>query len=209
MPTTDRIPDDLPSEELVLAAIERAERHRAWDGPGVTRSSVVEHLGLRHTSHSSRRLRPTYEALLTAGLIDQPRRHGLKLWGLTSRGRKRLQAARREGKVGPLPESPQHQAWREAHDAAVEHIDRLRRQLRRTLEDVAILLKPDRETNSDTWFNASERLKRACWRVGAATYCLHEWSEPDDSRADIDHGPNRGRRNPWNWDGRDAEQLPL
>jgi hypothetical protein len=201
MPKTDRTPDDLPSEELVLAAIERAERHRARNDPGVVHSVVVDHLGLRHSSHTSRRLRPTFEALQAAGLIDQPRRLGLKLWGLTSRGRKRLEAARREGTVNPLPEAPQHRAWREAHSAAGEHIDGLRKELRRTLEDVAILLKPDRDASSDTWFNAGECLQRACNRLGSATYCLHEWSEPDDCQADTDQSGRPGRRNPTQWDG--------
>jgi hypothetical protein len=202
MPKIDRTLDDLPSEELVLAAIERAEGHQAGNGPGVSHAAVVDHLGLRRSSHTGRRLRPTFEALKTAGLIDQPRRRGLKLWGLTSRGRKRLQAARRDGEVGPLPESPQHRAWREANSAADEHIEGLRKELRRTLEDVAIQLKPDREASSETWFDAGERLQRACNRLGSATYCLHEWSEPDDSRADIDEGQRPGRRNPARWDGR-------
>jgi DNA-binding PadR family transcriptional regulator len=199
MPTTDRTPGELPSEELVMAAIERAELHRSSNAPGVLRACIVEHLGMPHTWHTSRRIGPALHALSAAGLIDQPHRQGLKLWGLTSRGRERLEAAHRAGTVGALPESPQHQAWREAHDAAVEHIDGLRRELRRTLEDVANLLKPDRETDSDTWIAASEGLQRNCWRVGAATYCLHEWSEPDDSRADIDESGRTGRCNLRNW----------
>src|SRR5664279_2463756 len=39
---------------------------------------------------------------------------------------------------------------------------------------------------SDAWFELAERLQRAARRLGSATYCLHEWMEPDDDRADID-----------------------
>jgi len=39
---------------------------------------------------------------------------------------------------------------------------------------------------SDAWFELAERLHRAARRLGSATYCLHEWMEPDDDRADID-----------------------
>jgi hypothetical protein len=30
------------------------------------------------------------------------------------------------------------------------------------------------------------RLRTAAWRLGSATYCLWQWSEPTDDRADID-----------------------
>ena len=37
------------------------------------------------------------------------------------------------------------------------------------------------------WFELSERVcGGATWRVGAASYCLYEWVEPQDERADID-----------------------
>jgi len=42
---------------------------------------------------------------------------------LTSRGQQRLDALR--GDIGALPESPQHQEWREARTAAGERIESL------------------------------------------------------------------------------------
>ena len=39
---------------------------------------------------------------------------------------------------------------------------------------------------SDAWFLIGHRLQRACWSLGAASYCFHEWAEPDESRADVD-----------------------
>jgi hypothetical protein len=39
---------------------------------------------------------------------------------------------------------------------------------------------------SDRWFELARRLRGACWSLGSATYCLYEWAEPDDARADID-----------------------
>jgi hypothetical protein len=39
---------------------------------------------------------------------------------------------------------------------------------------------------SDVWFELAEELRAAARRLGSATYCLHEWMEPSDARADID-----------------------
>jgi hypothetical protein len=39
---------------------------------------------------------------------------------------------------------------------------------------------------SDAWFELAERLHRAARRLGSATHCLYEWTEPDYDRADID-----------------------
>lgn len=36
------------------------------------------------------------------------------------------------------------------------------------------------------WFEMANRLRTAAWRLGSATYCLWQWSEPTDDRADID-----------------------
>jgi hypothetical protein len=38
--------------------------------------------------------------------------------------------------------------------------------------------------DSDVWFGLAGRLKKGCWQLGSATYCLQEWPEPDDARAD-------------------------
>jgi hypothetical protein len=48
------------------------------------------------------------------------------------------------------------------------------------------LLEAQARGESDAWFDVAERLRRAAWLVGSASYCLCEWAEPDDAQADID-----------------------
>jgi len=107
----------MPSKELVLAAIERAELHRMKhddpilyrgkpDRPGVLLATVKEHLGLVRGGWSTIRLRPTWEELKAARLIEQGRANGLVVWKLSSLGQKQLDRARQAGDIGSLPESP-------------------------------------------------------------------------------------------------------
>jgi hypothetical protein len=199
MPTQKRIPEEPPSEELVLAAIDRASRHRRNERPGVLLSSVKQHLGLARHGGITRRLRPTWVALQTAGLIEKSRRQGLTLWGLTSAGVRRLQAAEQGGQLEALPESPQHRDWREARGAAVAHIDRLRDELRAALANTASLLDAQQPADSDAWYEVSRTLKKACCHLGSATHCLCEWPEPTDARADITPEEYRGRRDYRRW----------
>jgi hypothetical protein len=200
----ERLRDDLrPFEPVsdagVLVAIERAERHRGRGGePGVLRSTVADHLGFIHSSWTTRRLRPHLDALRSAGLLSDVRRHGLDLLALTSAGRGSLTTSRRV-LMAALPESPQHRLWRHSRVIAGERIDGLRRQLLATLDEARTLL--DRtDAPSDEWFKLAPRLEKACWRLASAMYCLREWPEPDDARADVDEGEFRGRRNVWQWD---------
>jgi hypothetical protein len=201
------------SDELVLAAVERAERHREREGEGVMMSDIAEHLGFVHGSWTTRRMRPQIEAFIAAGLLVRSRRHGVVVWGLTSSGRRRVA---REGESVVLPESPQHRVWRHARTLAAERIDGLREQVRGVLEDATGVLDAD-GVRSDAWFALAERLQSACWQLGSTTYCLSEWAEPDDARADVDDrrepgdedvdpeelGAVRyrrsGRRNVWKW----------
>lgn len=163
------------SDDVVLAAVERAERHREREREGVMMSDIAEHLGFVHGSWTTRRLRPQIEAFIAVGLLVRSRRHGIVIWGLTASGRRR----------GVLEESAG------ALDAG--------------------------GVRSDVWFALAERLQSACWQLGSATYCLSEWAEPDDSRADADDrmepadegiDPDElggvryrrgGRRNVWKW----------
>ena len=200
MPKSDRTPDEFPSEELLLAAIERAETHQRGDKPGALLATIKEHLGLARGGWATRQLRPKLDALHDAGLMEHSRRHSLNLLGLTSSGRARLEAVRHAGKLGDLPESPQHRKWREGRIVAGERISEFREDLRQVLDEAIGMLDHDGQIPSDTWFEVSERLKHVCWHVGSATHCLHEWPEPHDSHADIDEqGPN-GRRNTRMWD---------
>jgi len=202
MPKKERTPDAPISDDLLLAAIERAERHRGYDHtPGVLLSTIKEHLGLPRHGGTTRKLRPQLEVLKNAGLIEQFRLKTFDLTTLTSTGRARLDAVRDE--IGPLPEAPQHQAWREARAAARERIAEFRGGLRGVLDEAIALLEADHETDSATWFEFSERLHHASRLFGSAIHCLREWPEPDDSRVDTDDPPYRqhGRRQIRGWDG--------
>ena len=100
------------SDALVLAAAERAERHKPRGGQGVMLGDVFAHMGFLYNGAATRQLRPRLDALLSAGALEHTRRHGIKLWVLTSKGRRRLAQARRKGDAVELPESPQHRKWR-------------------------------------------------------------------------------------------------
>lgn len=198
MPTKKPTPDELPSTELVLTAIGRAERHRRSDGPGVLLADVKEHLALRHTGWTTRQMRPQLTELESHGLVKQIRRHGLNLWGLTPDGRQWIEAI--GGDIGPLPESPQHKKWREARAAARERIPEFRAGLHHALTEANALLETTPEADSDTWFERGASLNRACRTLASATHCLYEWPEPSDARADIDDSKHRGRREIGRWD---------
>ncbi|MGO9761520.1 MAG: hypothetical protein ACLP1Q_09725 [Solirubrobacteraceae bacterium] len=201
MPTQKPTPEQVPSKELVLAAIERAERHRSsGSSPGIGLSTVKEHLGLPSHGGTTRKLRPYLQALEDAGLIAQFRHKGCDVMTLTTRGRERLDAIR--DKIGPLPEAPQHKAWREAQAASSERIAGFRGDLHGALAEATALLEADHEADSATWFEYSERLRHAARLLASAIHCLREWPEPDDSRIDKDDPPyrQRGRRNTRGWD---------
>jgi len=83
-----------------------------------------------------------------------------------------------------LPESPQHQAWRAARALAEWEIEQFRSAMADVLTEATALL--DGSGSSDGWFEMADRLRKAAWRLGSATYCLLQWSEPTDDRADID-----------------------
>ncbi len=179
------------SDILVLAAIDRGERHSQVEG--VQRAHIAGHLGFVHSAVTTRRLRPQVDALIAAGAVRRFQRGGSNVWGLTSSGRRRLTRARRAagGSLG-LPESPQHWKWRHARAEAAERFDGLRQEVRDSLKEAQSLLD-DGQARADDWIGLSTRLQKRCARLGAATYRLHEWAEPDDMHADIDE-PHRGLR---------------
>jgi hypothetical protein len=199
MPARKPTHEEPPSEGLLLAAIDRAYRHRRRRvNPGVRLASVKEHLGVASGSAGTRRLRPVWDALHAASLIELSEPRGQPLWRLTSAGVARLQAARQSG-VLELHESPQHRDWREARSAAREQIASFRAELRTALADTADLLVIEPPTDPGSSREAGERLQNACSRVGWAVYCLSEWAEPDDSEADIAPDSCRGRRDSRRW----------
>lgn len=118
--------------------------------------------------------------------LEPMRRHGVRVWVLTSTGRRRLGHARRRGKVAELPESPQHRAWREAKTAAAAEMGGFFQSLRDSLGEAVRLLDAEPAVASDAWFELGVRLAHECRRVGSAIHCAREWPEPDDASADID-----------------------
>jgi ribosome-binding protein aMBF1 (putative translation factor) len=194
-PMMSNVVVDAVSDVLVLAAIDRAERHRGRDVPGVPIWTVLGHVDVAARSKRAREVRLRLDALVAAGSLERALRHGVPVWVLTTRGRRRLSRARRAGRVPILPESPQHRAWREAQGLAERRVEGFRLDLRELVEHACELLDaPVPGPPSDAWFEAGERLRRACRRLGSASYCLWEWREPEDARADIDSHGERGDR---------------
>jgi hypothetical protein len=200
MPAPKPTPLELPSDDLILAAIERAVCHQGHDERAESLRAIKEHLDLPHTGWTTLQLRPKLEALETVGLVQRSRRRGTTVWGLTAKGQRRLTAVRREL---TLPEAPQHRKWREAQALAGERIDGFRRDLGDALVEAAAQLEAEGAApSSATWFALAESVQRAAWLLGSATYCLSEWAEPEDSSADTDEAPHGqvGRRNAREWD---------
>jgi hypothetical protein len=181
-----------PSDELVLAALERAAHHQVHDSPAAPAWSILEHLSVPRRSAAARHVSARLVAMHTAGLVERSRRHGVPTWELTGVAARRLRDARRAGELPALPESPQHRTWRQARTAAEQEIDRFRDALRARLREATPMLEAassrhgEPRPNSDAWLELGEELQRACRRLASASYCLSEWAEPDDEWPDID-----------------------
>jgi transcriptional regulator with XRE-family HTH domain len=170
------------ADALMLAAIDRAERHEQTAGvPWVV---IVEHLGFARSGATTRKLRPGLDALLASGAIKRDLRHGGEVWALTTAGRRRLAGARRTGSSLQLPESPQHRAWREERSTAREEIEELRAQVNGSLQHASALLASHPGSAAE-WFALARRLGDQCALLASAIFRLHEWAEPDDARPDI------------------------
>jgi hypothetical protein len=76
--------------------------------------------------------------------------------------------------------------------------------MRQVLDEAKQLLDASGQASSEAWYELGRRLERLCGVVASATYCLGEWAEPDDSRADLDEPPSgQGRRRETRgWDRR-------
>lgn len=204
MSTTRKHPADAIPDDLILSAIDRAERHRGNDVSGVPIWAITEHLSIGRRSAAARHVRSRLAALEGMGRLEPSRRHGIPVWALTSDGRRRLRRADRAGDVPVLPESPQHRQWREARALAAQEIERMREVVRAAADETARLLDARTAASSDAWFELSERLRRVVWRLGSASYCLHEWVEPLGEQADIDDRSNPGDR--WLAEGERARR---
>jgi hypothetical protein len=180
----------------VLAALSRAQLHRGAPCAAVSVPAMLAQLGLPRRSRLAREEVDVLAQLRAAGAAEMGRRHGVEVWSITPAGRALLQNA--SSRAARLPESPQHRAWRDARTLAREEVGRIRAALRESLRDAEEMLGGARPNRSEDWFELAERLRRRAWTVGSATYCLHEWEEPDDREADLDRNAG-GRRNTALW----------
>ena len=187
---------DRIAEGVLLSAVKRAEHHKRGEGEGVLLATIVEHLGLRHYSWTTRRVRPQLEALIDAGLLARFRRHGLVLWKLTPAGR------RRASPYSALPESPQHQRWREARTLAEQENERAWTALLDAVEAAEDLLNRPLSASppSAAWLSIGERVRGASRLLASVTYCLREWQEPQDARADVVPVGEAELRSTGGWD---------
>lgn len=186
---TDPVREDEIFDVLVLAAVERAARHRARDHDGVPVWAIRAHLHIPARSSAARRLHVRLPVLEGSGLLGRERLRGVVMWSLTDDGQERLAAAQSAGSVPELPESPQHIVWREARVAAQERMAEFDQALGQAALRMLVLLDagpPGQPVASDEWFAIAERQQRACRRMGSAIHCLYEWAEPTDHHADID-----------------------
>ncbi len=180
------------SDDLILAAIQRAELHATNKEPGAAKWAIAHHLDIPTRSGRARHVRSRLGLLVEAGLLERSSRYGVQFWELTSKARRRLARLRRSGSMPELPESPQHKVWRNTRVLAENEIERLRQRLQDDLEEGIRMLEAGSAIPSDAWFELSETLQRAAWSVGSASHCLHEWVEPDDTKADIDDRDDPG-----------------
>jgi hypothetical protein len=188
------------TDGFVLAAVERAELHEQ-EGEILT-SVLMAHLGFEWAPPTNRLFFPRLDELRQVGLLTSTERRGEPFWSLTSVGREQLAGERETGAVGDLPESPQHRTWRHARVEAALRIEEFKDRVNQLWEETGNLLNRYHPANSAEWFELSERLHHATWRLGSATYCLNEWIEPADERPSVDEapGPSPGRRAVFAWD---------
>jgi len=184
---------EVPSAELVLAAIDRAVRQSVRPVTDVSGNSIAEHLALSRRSGAWRRALRLLRELEAVGEVKQGRRLSVTVWALTAAGRKRLARNVRDGYGPSLPESPQLRRWRDSRRLAAQDADRFRAELFAALEDGLQLLNKT-ATSSDAWLALSSRLARAADRVGAVVYCLAEWPEPGEGAPDLSEGPRMRSR---------------
>lgn len=185
--TSEGVPD-----VLVLAAIDRAERHDPAQRRGVPVWAVYEHLTVARRSGPARRIKARIDALEGAGCVERSRRHGVATWALSNKGRRRLTRALVAGEVPELPESPQHRRWREARTLAEQEIGRFHAAVEKDVQTLTNLLDEGVETPSEVWLEMAERLPGSLRRLASAIHCLREWAEPDEDRPDVDEDAEPG-----------------
>ncbi|HTZ86506.1 MAG TPA: hypothetical protein VMB05_07545 [Solirubrobacteraceae bacterium] len=177
-------PPEAISDELILAALWRAECHQGYQG--APDWAILEQLSLPSRTKKARQVKARLPELAQAGFISQSRRKGIGQWFLTPQARKHLDQTPEV--MLSLPESPQHRRWRDARDAAEYEIEGFYLALRDAVDAATDLLSEPMPPgpSSDAWFELGERLHRACRRLGSASHCLYEWVEPPEDESDRD-----------------------
>lgn len=206
----DESATELPPRILVLAAVDRAVRHlparrraparrilRECDGAAPA-FVISDHLGYSRGTALRRGLRSELDALTREGQLEALTQSGVPVWALTSDGKKLVARYRRRA-WARLPESSQHAAWREAREIAEHQHDALRARARSVVASAAALIDADVHDYA-ALIRAADDLRDVFRRFAGVTYCVFEWSEPDDIKADIDDRVgNAALRNPNNW----------
>jgi hypothetical protein len=184
---------DAPSADLVLAAIDRAIRQFPRPVSDISAGEIALHLAINRRSGVWRQARRRLKELEQTSDVRQGRRNGVTVWALTPAGRQRLARAVATSSGPVLPESPQHRRWQDARRLAQQEQQRYRAELTDALSDATRTLEDD-GADSAAWFALAARLQAAAERVGAVTFCLTEWPEPDDAGPDTSDGPRLLRR---------------
>jgi len=179
-----------PTGEQVLAALDRAARHRLPSPGAVAARALLEHLALAPRSAAARAARERLAQLERAGLLTASREHGVPVWSLSRRGAVALARAGAQS----LPESPRHRAWRQARTAAAQELPRFAARLGATLAEAERML--DAAPSSAQWLALGARLDGDCRRMGSAWHCLREWPEPGDEAVDPDASALAGADTP-------------
>jgi hypothetical protein len=169
-----------PTADQVLAALDRAARHRPPRPGPVAARALREHLGIAAHSSAARVADERVAELERAGLLTAAREHGVPVWSLSERGAAALARAGAQS----LPESPRHRAWRHARTAAEQELPRFAASLAAALAEAEHML--EQPPSSARWLELGARLGGECRRLGSAWHCLREWPEPDDEALDPD-----------------------
>ncbi len=163
--TTTKHPADAIPDDLILAAIDRAERHRGSDVSGAPIWDITAHLDIGRRSAAARFVRSRLADSKQLAGWSARAVTGFLVWALTSGGRQRMQRADRAGDVPTLPESPQHRRWRDARTLAAQEIERMREAVRSSADETGLLLDARPAAGADAWFELSDRLRRVVWSL--------------------------------------------
>lgn len=193
-----------PSDDLVLAATDRAYRHDYGERASVALMAIADHLAMEWNPITSRRLRPIVDRLTQRGLLERARHHGRDGWTPTEAGSRQLVGALARGVGDDLPESPQHRQWRIAREHAAARLEGLCSELGELLAEVGAMLSAELASSTE-WLTRAKALHDLAGGIGVAVYCLHERPEPSDDKPDHDDTPLPlgapvSWRHYWLWD---------